>query len=147
MDNPLNRRGFLRLCMVTAGGTVLAACQQSLQNIATATAVIPTPTPKSITKISLLGSDQDVWTWSKAVKVAVSGGCQNLVVDVNGYQFETKPEGKAFTSEVKFSAAENQVSAVCLSSDTQVRSEPVTYNERLRAVPTAVIQIKLNGGK
>lgn len=147
MSNSLNRRGFLRLCVVAAGGAVVAACQQSLQNIATATAVIPTPTPKSITKISLLGSNQDVWTWSKPVNVEVSGGCQNLVVDVNGRQFETESDGKLFTSEVKFSAGENQVSAVCLSSDTQVRSEPMTYNERLRAVPAAVIQIKLDGGK
>jgi glycosidase len=145
MSNSLNRRGFLRLCVVAAGGAVMAACQQSLQDIATATAVIPTPTPRSITKISLLGSNQDVWTWSKPVNLEVSGECQNLVVNVNGRQFETEPDGKAFTSEVRFSAGENQVSAVCLSADTQVRSEPVTYNERLRAVPTAVIQIKLDG--
>jgi glycosidase len=148
MENPLNRRGFLRLCVVAAGGTVIAACQQSLQDLATATTVIPTPTPKLITKIDLLGANQDVWIWTKPVEVAVSGPCQSLVVEVNGREFEGKPQGETFTTDIQFSSGLNRVTAACKQSDgIEIRSNMLNYTERLRQVPTAVINIALEGEK
>src|SRR5512133_3927525 len=132
MENPLNRRGFIRLCMVAAGGAVVAACQQSLQQIATATAVLPTSTPKSITNLRLLGADQDVWTWVKPVTGAVSGECQSLVVDINGSEFEAQLQSEAFKTDVTLSSGMNRVSAVCKQLDeVEIRSNMLNYTERL----------------
>lgn len=150
MENSLNRRGFLRLCVVAAGGVVVAACQQSLQDIATATQAIPTGTPLPRAKINLTGTDQDVWIWSKPVQVKVSGECEKAVVEVDGTPFEAQPELEAetFVAEVKFSPGENQVSATCVQPDgVEIRSNMLNYTERLRQVPTALIEIALRDNK
>src|SRR5687768_7679231 len=94
---PLTRRGFLRLCVVTAGGVVVSACQQMLKDITAVTQVVPSATPGQTTKINLTGTDQDVWTWMKPVKVEVAGECEKVIVHVNGNEFEARPEGKHFT--------------------------------------------------
>ena len=86
---PLSRRGFLRVCVVAAGGTLVAACQQALQGLAPGAMASATPGPAA--KISLTGADQDVWTWIKPVKVGVSGECESVVVYVNGREFEARP--------------------------------------------------------
>src|SRR5215218_4976555 len=131
-NSPLNRRGFLRLCVVAAGGAVVASCQQKLQGLATVTAVVPTGTPLPTPKLNLGGADQDVWTWVKPMKVAVSGACQSVVVDVNGKEFETQPEGETFTGNVRFSSGVNRVSAACKQPDgVDTRSNMLNYTERL----------------
>ena len=88
---PLNRRDFLRLCVVAAGGTVITACKQALREIAVATDAVSSLTPASTTRINLIGTDQDVWTWVKSVKVAVSGACENVKVFTNGQDVAAQP--------------------------------------------------------
>ena len=162
--NPLNRRGFLRICVIAAGGTVAAACRQALPDMAPETAAFgaatpsPSPTPTSLpsatpapeVKVSLAGADQDAWTWIKPVKIQVSapGECQGVVAYVNGREFEARPEGEYFTAEVRLSAGENRVSATCRQSgEGEIRSNMLNYTQRLRQAPTAVIQIALDGGR
>jgi cyclomaltodextrinase / maltogenic alpha-amylase / neopullulanase len=149
MENAsLNRRGFLRVCAVTAGGAFLAACQQVLQDMAVVTEVIPSSTPGQLPSIQLIGADQDVWTWIKRVKVAVTGECQDVVVNVNGREFESQPEGETFAAEVKLSADENHISAICRQPDgVEIRSNMLNYTERLRQVSRAMIDIALDGEK
>ena len=130
----LDRRSFLRLCAVTAGGTVLASCGQSLFS-------------RGSERVKLVASDQDAWTWVKPVTVEVSDECERVVVYANGQPFEAQPEGAGFTAEVRLSGGENEVSATCvLPSGRELRSEPVTYIARLRQAPRAVITISLDGG-
>src|SRR5215207_4346596 len=100
---PLNRRDFLRLCVVAAGGTVLTACEQALREIAVATDAVSSLTPAPTTSINLAGADQDVWTWVKSIKVTVSGACENVKVFVNGQGVEAQLEGDTFVAEAKFS--------------------------------------------
>ena len=147
----LNRRDFLRLCVITAGSAIATACQKALTDatavpFGTSTA-FPSATPSL--KLSLAGGNQDAWTWAKQVKVGVSEGeCERVVVQANGRQFETQAQGQVFTAEVRLSAGENQVSATCLQpGGGEVRSDPVIYTGRLRQVPTAVIHIALEGGQ
>ena len=147
---PLTRRGFLRLCVVAAGSAIASACQKALQNIAPETEAVGTsavsPSPVPAVKVRMTGTDQDVWTWLKPVKVGVEGECDSLVVHVNGREFEALPEGEAFTAEVRLSAGENRVSAACRQLDgAEIRSNMLNYTERLRQVPTAVINIALDG--
>src|SRR6266496_2195215 len=145
MENSLNRRGFLRLCVVAAGGAVVAACQQAVQDIPTLTAV-PSLTPNPITKINLTGADQDVWTWDKPIKVQVSGECQSIVVAVNGHEFEIQPEGETFTTDIEFSSGVNRIIAFCKQPNgVEIRSNMLNYMERLRLVPRAVINIVFDG--
>jgi cyclomaltodextrinase / maltogenic alpha-amylase / neopullulanase len=136
---PLDRRDFLRLCVVAAGSAITAACQKALTETV---ALLPTP---SVT-LSLNGN-QDVWAWVKKVNVSVSEGkCDSVTVQIEGQQFQAQPAGEVFTAEIPLAEGENQVSAACLQpGGEEVRSDPVIYTGRLRQVPTAVIQITLDG--
>lgn len=146
-QSSLNRRGFLRLCVVTAGGAVITACQQALQQIATMTAV-PSLTPIPRTKINLPGSDRDVWVWTKPIHVDVTGNCQTVVIDVNGRTFEAPLPDGVFSTEVKLYSGVNQITAACKQADgVEIRSNMLSYTERLRQVPTAVINIALQDNK
>jgi cyclomaltodextrinase / maltogenic alpha-amylase / neopullulanase len=150
MENtPLNRRSFLRLSVVAAGSALMAACQQALRGIAPETEAVEataSPSPQPGVKVSLTGADQDVWTWIKPVKVQVSGECEGVVVYVNGREFEAQPEGEYFTADIRLSEGENRVSAACRElGGGEIQSNMLDYTERLRQVPTAVIQIALDG--
>ena len=141
----LTRRGFLRLSVVAAGSVIAAACQKALTEAIGTSTASPSPTPS--VKVSLTGADQDAWTWFKQVKVGISGGeCESVIIHVNGQQFEARLEGETFTADVRLSAGENQVSAACLQpGGGEILSDPVIYTGRLRQVPTAVIQVALDG--
>jgi glycosidase len=146
----LDRRSFLRLCALTAGGAIVAACQQQLQGIETATVPTGTASPVTAVKLSLPGADQDAWTWVKSVQVGVSdpAACEAVMVAVNGREFEAKPDGDHFTAEIQLAEGKNQVSAICKQTgDAKVESAPVVFTARLRQVPTAVIQIAIDDGQ
>lgn len=144
-----DRRSFLRLCMLTAGGAVAAACQQRLQEIATATGLPPSSTPEPAVNLHLTGGNRDAWTWIKQVRVDVTEGeCEAVIVRVKGQEYETSPEEGAFTTEIPVSQGENQVNAVCLlPGSEEIQAEPVIITGRLRQVPNAVIQIALDGDR
>lgn len=149
---PLNRRGFLRLCVVAAGGTLAAACQPVVGNSLpeTVDVNIPLPSPQPATRVSLHGADHDVWVWTKSLKVEISqpNECQGVVFYVNGREYGASPKGEAFETEVKLSEGENRVSAACRQTGGgEIRSNMLNYTERLRQVPTAVIQIGLDGNR
>src|SRR5919109_2685876 len=97
---PLTRRGFLRLAVIAVGSAVAVACQQKLQEIATATS-LPSPTATAGPTLKLdLGTNLDAWTWVKQVKVGVAEGeCERVVLHVNGQQVEAQPEGDSFTAD------------------------------------------------
>jgi cyclomaltodextrinase / maltogenic alpha-amylase / neopullulanase len=147
MRNFLTRKFVFQLCLAVAMGINIVACQPAL---ATKTQ-IATASPSAIpVTVNLSSADQDVWTWTKPVQVEVSepGGCQGMVVYVNDREFQAQPAGEIYSAEVKFSEGANQVRAACLqSSGEATQSDPVTYTERLRQVPTALIQISLEDGK
>ena len=143
---PLNRREFLRACLLATGGAVAAACQQKLQTVvATATSIATSIPPVKLN----LGADQDAWAWVKQIRVGVSEGAgEKLLLQVNAEQFEARPEIDSFVADIELAAGENQVTAVCTQPDGhEVRSEPVIYNVRLRPGPKAVIEISLNNGQ
>src|SRR5215207_160830 len=100
----LNRRDFLRLCVVGAGSVIAAACQKALTEtvaFATSTAV-PSLTPS--VKVDISGGSRDVWTWIKQIKVGVSeGDCEKVIVHVNAQEFEAHPEDESFTAEIQLS--------------------------------------------
>ena len=144
-----DRRSFLRLCMFTAGGAMAAACQQKLQEIATATGVPPSSTPEPAVNLNLTGGDRDAWTWIKQVAVDVSEGeCEAVIVRVNGQEYETGPEDGTFTTEIPISEGENQVSAVCrLPGNEEAQAEPVVITGLLQQTPGAVVRIALDGDR
>jgi cyclomaltodextrinase / maltogenic alpha-amylase / neopullulanase len=133
---PLTRRNFLRLCVITAGSAIVAACQKALTE---------TVTPLPTVKLSL-GGNQDVWALVKPVNVKVSEGkCENVILRVNEQEIEAQPEEKSFTAEVQFAPGENQVNAVCtLPGGGEVVSHPAVFTLRLPQAPTAVIHIALD---
>ena len=145
----LDRRSFLRLCAVTAGGAVLAACQQTLRGLESAASSTGTVSPIKAVQLSIPGADHDAWTWVKSVPVGVSdpAACEAVLVAVNGREFGAKPEEDHFTAEIQLSEGENQVSAICKQSGGEVESAPVVYIGRLRQVPTAIIQVAIEDGQ
>jgi glycosidase len=140
----LNRRDFLRLCVLAAGGAIAAACEKTITEAVGTSTVSPSPTPA--VKLNL-GTDLDVWTWVKQIRVGVSEGqCEKVILHVNGEEFQAQPEGDSFTGDIQLSEGENQVTADCIQpGGGEVTSEPVVYTGRLRQTPTAVIQIALEG--
>ena len=147
----LNRRGFLRLCVVAAGGAVTAACQSSLGNPTPVVTITSTATKTSDqqVKVNLIGEDQDVWAWTKPVNVEVSGSSNDqVIVSVNGKEFEARPIGEAYQTEVDLTEGINRVSAITrITNGGEIRSNMLNYTERLRQVPTAMIQIALDGDR
>lgn len=130
----LDRRSFLRLCTVTAGGAVLASCQQSLF-------------AGGRERVRLIGADQDVWTWMKPVTVEVSDECERVIVYANGEPFEAQPDGGGFTAEIRLSGRDNEVIATCmLPNGRELRSDPVMFTALLRQVPKAAITVSLESG-
>ena len=145
----ISRRGFMHLSVIAAGSVIAAACQESL----TPTSAIQTstlvPSPTSPVKLTFPGGNVDAWTWVKQVKVGVSEGtCERVLIQVNGQALEAQPEGESFTAEVQLAEGQNQVNATCiLPGGAEVQPDPVTYTARLRQVPTAIINIALEGGQ
>lgn len=135
----------MRICALTAGGAVIAACQQALPDLATA---LPSLTPIPSTTIDLPGSDREVWVWTKPVNVNATGDCRTIVVNVNGRGFDVQPQGGTFSTEVKLYSGVNQITAACKQTDgAEIRSNMLNYTERLRQVPTAVINVALQDDK
>ena len=143
---PLNRRDFLRLCVLAAGGAVAAACGKTITEIVGTSTVSPSPAPA--VKLSL-GTNLDAWTWVKQMKVGVSEGeCEKVILSVNGQNFQARPEGDYFIADIQLSEGENQITASCVQpGGGEVTSEPVVYTGRLRQAPTAIINIALEGGQ
>jgi hypothetical protein len=138
---PLDRRSFLRLCVLAAGGTFLTACQQALDEMSVATDVLLSPTPGWNPSLSIKGLDQDIWTWVKPVRVVVSGECEAVIIRVNGREFAATQAGDEFIANVELTSGENRLSAACRQLDgTEVQSNMLNYTERLRKVPTAVVR-------
>src|SRR5688572_22442762 len=143
MEKPrLNRRDFLRLCVITAGGAIAVACEKTITKAIGTSTAFPSPTPA--VKLDL-GTDVDAWAWVKQIRVGVSEGeCESVLLHVNGQEFQALQEGESFTADIQLSEGENQVSAACIQpGGGKVTSEPVVYTGRLRQAPTAVIQIAM----
>src|SRR5215203_4196945 len=109
---PLNRRDFLRLCVLAAGGAVAAACGKTITEIVGTSTVSPSPTPA--VKLSM-GTDLDAWTWVKQIRIGVSEGeCERVLLHVNGQEFQAQPEGDSFTAGIQLSEGENRINASCV---------------------------------
>jgi cyclomaltodextrinase / maltogenic alpha-amylase / neopullulanase len=141
-----NRRDFLRLCVLAAGGAIAAACEKTITEAIVTSTVSPSAT--SAVKMSL-GTDLDAWTWVKQIRVGVSEGqCERVILHVNQQEFQAKLEGDSFAADIQLSEGENQVTAACIQpGGAEVTSEPIVYTGRLRQAPTAVIQIASEGGQ
>ncbi len=139
MRSSLTKKIRLRFSLALAIGVTVVACQPAVAVELPTAAASPSAIPVTV---SLSGADQDVWSWTKPVQVQVSEleGCRGIVVYVNGREFQAQPTGENYSAEVRFSEGANQVRAACLqSSGVAAQSDPVTYTERLRQVPTSQI--------
>jgi glycosidase len=143
----LDRRSFLRLCAVGAGGAVLAACQQNIQETVGTSTPLPTAAPS--VKFNYKGGDRDAWTWVKQIQAGVSDGqCEKVIYRANDQVFEALPDGDAFNAAIQLTEGENQVRAVCvLPGGAEVEAEPVVFTARLRQAPRAAIQISVENGQ
>ncbi|HLE51175.1 MAG TPA: alpha-amylase family glycosyl hydrolase [Anaerolineales bacterium] len=163
--NGLDRRSFLRLCLIAAGGTLAAACKpikpgsgpaltspqpNGSETIPTSTSPLLTPTAVAPVEVQLEGSDADVWMWNRPVNGKVIGPdeCQTVTVNVNGLNLEASREGANFSGQVQLSEGENHVVAICKRANGQeVTSQMLNFTERLRQKPKAAIRASLEDGK
>jgi len=145
MNRPkkLKRREFLHLCLLTAGGAVLSACEQ-------ASSWQSTPTSLPVAKIELDSWQADAWAWHKEVHGRIGGveACEAIQINVNGVDFPAALQDGRFSASVALSEGENKIIAICRKPDGQEeKSLMLHYYERLRKAPKAVIQIRLDGQK
>jgi glycosidase len=145
-DRTLNRRDFLRLSLILAGGAFVATCQE-MKNES-----VPTATKGSMLKsgIHLNGSDADAWTFRKPVTGSLENPatCQAVFIDNNSTRVEALLEGSSFSAEVPIHSGANSVTAVCQHEDEQEELSPtITITGRLAQRPTAVITASLSNGR
>lgn len=88
-----------------------------------------------------------MWVWEKRVTGTCScdPGYAIVVVQANGSQLEVPREDRRFSVVVPLSERNNHIAASCRHHDG-LKCEParVTFRQRLKARPTAVIQIQLD---
>ncbi len=142
----LDRRSFLRLCAVGAGGAVIASCQQNLTQAIETTTPLPSAAPS--VKIRHNSGDQDAWTWVKQMQLGVSEGeCERVIFRANGQEFEAQADGGTYRGDVRLGEGENQVRGICVqASGDEVETEPIVITGRLRQAPRAEIQIQVEDG-
>ena len=138
----LNRRDFLRLSLVLAGGAFIAACGK--------TELEPTPTKGILLKsgIRLNGSDADAWTFRKMVMGSLENpaACQAVFVD-NNTRVEALLDGSSFSAEVPIWPGSNPLQAVCKqTSEEEELSTEINFTGRLTQRPTAIITPSLSNG-
>jgi glycosidase len=161
----ISRRGFFRLCMITAAGAAAAACGEALPEPGetptlavptatdlppTPTAIPPTPTEGIVAQITLDGKEFDAWTWKKTITGRITGLPEGGTVRVvaQGVEYDAKVEGERFSAEVLLGEGENTVSAYGQSpGGARASAEEITVIGRLRRVPVARIVPALEGGR
>src|SRR5688572_20733318 len=103
----LNRRDFLRLGLVLAGGTFVAACQEMQ------TEPVPTATKGIMLKsgIHLNGTNADAWTFRKLIRGSLDNpaACQAVFVDNSSTRVEALVEGSSFSAEVPIHSGADSV--------------------------------------
>ncbi len=176
-NRPISRRGFLRLCAMTAAGFAAAACGNARPKPAetlessqtpgsaatpgpvvlgetqpppTDTAIPPTPTEEIVAQITLHGNEFDAWTWRKTVTGKVIGLPEGSTVRVvaNGSEYAARVDGERFTAEIGVEEGNNYVFAYFQGpGGEQVRSAEVNVVGRLRRVPAARVAPALESGR
>jgi glycosidase len=156
----INRRDFLRLCLLTSVAAVSAACRR-----ANSEPDSPAPTPESTPvaesqtagstpetgpacEVELGSEDADIWAWSKQLTGQVTGleDCLSVMLLVNSVNVEVSQDGENFSADVPLAEGENEVTAVCQCADGQEGTpQMVTFTGRLTQRPKAIIQPRLEG--
>src|SRR5512146_3044981 len=125
MDHKFNRRDFLRLCLLSAASTGLAACERKPTIATLLPSAVPTAKPGSSIH---LNTDGDAWVWKKTVRGYLSdaSNCKSILLDVNGSQFPAALSGAKnstgkpmFSAEVELTPGENRLTAICQRPDGQ----------------------------
>src|SRR5687768_7009790 len=142
-DQSLNRRDFLRLSVLLAGGAFVAACQEmKLELTSTATML------KS--GIRLNGNSAEVWTFRKLVMGSLENpaACQAVLVDNSNTRVGAMLDGPSFSAEVPIRPGSNPLKAVCKYTDEEEDlSNEINFAGRLQQRPTAIINASLSNGR
>ncbi|HSL46819.1 MAG TPA: alpha-amylase family glycosyl hydrolase, partial [Anaerolineales bacterium] len=147
-NQSLNRREFLRLSIVLAGGTLIAACQDAQPEVfPTATKGIMSP-PKQA-GIKLIGDNTDVWAHTKRVRGSMSdpAACPEVSIEHDGGRVKATLQESFFSADVPIRPGSNTLTGVCQHADKEEKMpDAITMNGRLQQRPTAIISISLAHG-
>ena len=114
-DRALNRRDFLRLSLVLAGGAFIATCDEVKLEL--------TPTKEVLLKsgIRLNGGEADAWVFRKSVSGRLDNPavCQAVLVDNSNTRVNALIEGSSFSAEVPIRPGENPVIGVCKQTNEE----------------------------
>jgi len=151
----LTRRTFLRLCALTAAGSVAAACDLAAPQAGpptqapatSAPAAPPTSAPTAApVRLELAGGDADVWAWRRQATGMLAGDCAEAYLAVGDAKAALTRDGERFTALARLGEGRNTLVAVCRQPDGgEDRSNVVTLNVPLKRRPTAVISISIEG--
>ncbi|HET9588738.1 MAG TPA: alpha-amylase family glycosyl hydrolase [Anaerolineales bacterium] len=145
-NQSLNRRDFLRLSLVLAGGALATACQE-LQSGPAPTA---TKGPMLKSGIQLNGGDADAWAFQKPLKGSLENpaACQGVSIDNGGTRVQAVLKEHFFSADVPIRPGANSVTAICQQADEQEElSGSITITGRLPQRPTALIAASLSNGR
>src|SRR5688572_23942572 len=146
VDQTLNRRDFLRLSLMLAGGAFMVACQEVQSE------VTPIAIKGNMLKsgIRLNGSSADVWTFRKRAMGSLDNpaACQVVLVDNSNTHVEALLYGSSFSAEVPIRPGANPLKAVCRYTDKEEElSNEINFTGQLQQRPTAIINSSLSNGR
>jgi cyclomaltodextrinase / maltogenic alpha-amylase / neopullulanase len=147
MENQaLQRREFLRLSIVLAGGVLVTACQN--RKVSPPTGTIAAPSLEA--GIQLNGHPVDAWAFTKKVRgsMANPAACQAVWIDNRGKRVQALLQEYFFSADVPIVPGENSLIAVCQhTNEEEELSNEVNITGRLQQRPRAIIDISLSGGR
>jgi cyclomaltodextrinase / maltogenic alpha-amylase / neopullulanase len=131
-------RGRGAALAATVAVAIVGACTNNVPETSTTQAA--TPGANGIVTFDTLGGD--AYAWSE--DLMGTSQCGDVSVSVNGDQLDApvRMEGTAFRVTVPLGAGRNEIVAACASGE---RSEPLVFDERPHAGPTARIHVRVQG--
>ena len=98
--------------------------------------------------IAITSLGGDAWGWNERVHGTVARPCDRVTFVVNGARVraEVNIGGRRFSGRVPLGPGEDRVQAVCREGHRRVRSNSITFQERVAPTPVARIDIDAAAG-
>jgi cyclomaltodextrinase / maltogenic alpha-amylase / neopullulanase len=145
IQDPFDRRDFLRLSLTLVGGAFIASCQGAPLDL--------TPTaqgPLLKSRIRLRGGSADAWTFSKQVMGSLGNpaACHAVWVENGGVRAQAEMFENNFFASVPIRSGTNTLTAICQQSIEEEELSPeISITGRLEQRPTAIISASLSNGR
>jgi glycosidase len=133
-------RGRTAALAATVAVAIVGACTNNVPDTSTTSSATASGTTAGPVTFDTLGGD--AFAWSEDLTGTSSCGDVSVTVNDEAVRAPVRMEGTAFHVTVPLGTGRNEIVAACASGE---RSEPLVFDERLVAGPTAWIGVTVHG--